>query len=434
LSRLSDGQRAPAGWSGFVAGTGSSTVVERCQVCDHPELEPVLFLGYLPPVNQMRPLGERLREQPAYPALWMFCPRCHLVQLGLVVDPQILFPPDYPYTSGTTRILRENFAELYQEVRTVIPLGPSDLVVDIGSNDGTLLSSFQCGRYRVLGIEPALVGNLANERGVPTLTAFFSREVATRVLAEHGPATVVTATNVFAHMEDVHAIVESLMLLLGEKGVFISESHYLVSLLETLQYDTIYHEHLRYYSLASLRYLLEMHGLEMIHAKRIPTHGGSIRVYAARKGVHPVRLSVQAALDAEAAVGVGRERLEAFRRRVVLSKLELAATLCDIKRQGHRIYGVGAPSRASTLINYAGLDDGILDCVVEVKGSHKIGKYMPGTLIPVLEESRLFEEQPAYALLLSWHIADELIPKLAKNGFRGKYIVPLPAPQLLEAP
>jgi SAM-dependent methyltransferase len=415
----------------LAAGTGSSVVVERCQVCDSSDLQSCLFLGYLPPVNQMRPIGERPHEQPAYPAEWLYCPNCQLVQLGLVVDPQILFPPDYPYTSGTTRILRENFAGLYREAQTIVSLGPDDLVVDIGSNDGTLLSNFRDGGHRVLGIEPSQAGNLANERGIHTIIAFFNRQTAAQSLAEHGPATVITATNVFAHIENIHDIVESILLLLAESGVFISESHYLISLLETLQYDTIYHEHLRYYSLHSLRHLLNMHGLEVFHARRIPTHGGSMRVYAARAGKFPVRPSVAEMLREEDAYGVNMERLKEFSRRVTLSKLELYTLLADIKKRGQRIYGVGAPSRASTLINYVGLDDGIIDRVLEVPGSHKNGKYMPGTLIPVVEESCLFSDQPEYALLFSWHIADELIPKLQQKGFRGRFIVPLPTPRIV---
>lgn len=415
----------------LAAGTGSSVVVERCQVCDHSDLQSCLFLGYLPPVNQMHPIGERPHEQPAYPAEWLYCPNCQLVQLGLVVDPQILFPPDYPYTSGTTRILRENFAELYREVRTMLPLGPDDLVVDIGSNDGTLLSNFRDGGHRVLGVEPSQVGELANARGIPTVIAFFDRQTAAQSLAGHGPATVITATNVFAHIENIHDIVESILLLLAERGVFISESHYLISLLETLQYDTIYHEHLRYYSLHSLQYLLNMHGLEVFHARRIPTHGGSMRVYAARKGQFPIRPSVAEMLREEDAFGVSLERLKDFSRRVTLSKLELYTLLADIKKCGGRIYGIGAPSRASTLIHYVGLDDGIIDRVLEVPGSHKNGKYMPGTLIPVMEESCLFSDQPEYALLFSWHIADELIPKLQEKGFQGRFIVPLPTPRIV---
>ena len=155
------------------AGSGSSVVVERCQICNHTPLRQLLFLGYLPPVNQMRTIGELPREQPAYPALLLGCPKCSLVQLGLIVDKQILFPPEYPYTSGTTKILRDNFADLYAESQTIIHMGPDDLAIDIGSNDGTLLSNFKGGGHRVLGIEPSQVGNLANERGIPTTIGFF---------------------------------------------------------------------------------------------------------------------------------------------------------------------------------------------------------------------------------------------------------------------
>lgn len=411
-------------------GTGSSLVVERCQVCDSPDLEKILFLGYLPPVNKMPTVGQTPGEQPSYPALQLRCPRCQLIQLGLIVDPQILFPPEYPYTSGTTKILRDNFAELYRECRMLINLGPDDLVVDIGSNDGTLLSNFAAG-HRVQGIEPANVGNLGNERGIPTLISFFNSEAAAKVKAEKGPAKITTATNVFAHIEDIHAIVDSITSLLADDGVFISESHYVQSLVETLQYDTIYHEHLRYYSLHSLKYLLEMHGLTVFHAKRIPTHGGSIRVYAARPGHYPGQASVAAMLAQEERFNLNSENLKEFKKRVVISKLQLLSLLLDIKNRGQHIYGVGAPSRATTLINYVGLNDGILDYVLEVKGSHKIGKYVPGTLIPVVDEARLFEDQPEYALVLSWHIAEELMPKLIQKGYKGHFIVPLPLPRVV---
>lgn len=410
------------------AGTGSSVVIERCQVCDYPKLKSILFLGYLPPVNQMRTIGEKPFEQPAYPAEMLHCPNCQLVQIGLAVDPNILFAPDYPYTSGTTKILRENFAEMAQEVSTIRQFAPDDLVVDIGSNDGTLLSNFTA--HRVLGIEPTLQSQLAIERGIPSIMAFFTQETAAKAAAEHGKAKVITATNVFAHIENVHDIVEGILTLLDDDGMFISESHYLISLLETVQYDTIYHEHLRYYSLHSLKYLLNMHGLEVFHAKRIPTHGGSIRVYAARQGKYDSRPSVQQILEEEATLGT--EAFDTFKHNVIMSKLQLYALLNEVKAKGGRVYGIGAPSRASTLINYVGLDNGIIDAVMEVPDSHKVGKYMPGTLIPVLPETRLFEDQPEYALLFSWHIADELIPKLTAKGFKGDYIIPLPIPRIVK--
>jgi hypothetical protein len=410
--------------------TGTSVVVKCCQVCDYPELEPIMFLGYLPPVNTMNPIGEKPHEQSSYPAQLLYCPQCHLIQLGLVVDAKVLFPSTYPYTSSTTKILRDNFAELYQECCSILNLNSNDLIVDIGSNDGNLLINFK-DNHRVLGITPEEIGKIAIERGIPTIIDYFNLDVVSRILEEYGAAKIITATNVFAHIENINEIMECIIQLLAGDGVFISESHYLLALIETLQYDTIYHEHLRYYSLHSLKFLLEKHGLEIIHAKRIPTHGGSIRVYAAKKGVYPVKDTTDRLLEEESSKVLTKENLWKLRERTVLSKLQLLSMLTAIKEQGKRIYGISAPSRASTLINYVGIDDGILDYVLEIKGSHKIGKYVPGTLIPVVEESILFENQPEYALLLSWHIADELMPKLREKGFKGDFIVPLPRPEII---
>lgn len=389
-----------------------------------------MFLGFLPPVNTMAPIGSRPNEQPSYPAELLYCPESQLVQLGLIVDPAVLFPPHYAYTSGTTKILRTNFAELYQEVKKLQDLSPDDLIIDVGSNDGTLLRNFLAGGQRVLGIEPTNAYRLAEEDGIQTINRFFGQEAVDEALAKEGRAKIVTATNVFAHIENIHNVVECILELLDEDGLFISESHYLLSLINTLQYDTIYHEHLRYYSLSSLKYLLEAHGLEIIHARPIPTHGGSIRVYAARRGLRTPTPSVGEILAREQR-DLTWPRLLAFKEAVCGTKLALLALLNDIHKEGGRIYGIGAPSRASTLINYVGLDETILNRVLEIKGSYKIGKYMPGTLIPVLEESCLFEDQPEYALLLSWHIADELIPKLKSKGFNGKFIVPLPSPKIV---
>jgi hypothetical protein len=413
------------------AGTGASVPVESCQVCGHAPLTSVLSLGYMPPVNQMVAIGEVPRQQPWFPTNLLHCGNCDLVQLGLAVDPVIIFPPEYPYTSGTTKLLRDNFAELYREAAGLLQLGPQDLVIDIGSNDGTLIANFQAGGHRVLGIEPTDVGKIAAGRGIPTLQRYFTPDVAAQVKREHGPARVVTAANCFAHMEDVHAIVKGILDLIGPDGVFISESHYLIGLLDTLQYDTVYHEHLRYYSLASLAHLLRMHGLEVFHARPIPSHGGSIRVYAARQGVRPVNDSVARMLAAEPRGEAMRQRLATFRNDVMLSKLRLLAMIRDLKEKGARICGISAPSRASTLVNYVGLDEALIDYVCEITGSLKIGKCMPGTAIPVVEESRLFTDQPECAIIFSWHIADELAPKLRAKGYRGKLVTPLPVPREL---
>ena len=415
----------------IAAGTGASVPVECCQICGHAPLDNVLSLGYMPPVNQMVPIGQVPRQQPWFPTNLLLCRNCELVQLGLAVDPVIIFPPEYPYTSGTTKLLRDNFADLARESHGMLGLGADDLVVDIGSNDGTLLSNFKTAGMRVLGIEPTDVGDIANSRGIPTLKRYFSMQTAREVKREHGPATIVTAANCFAHMEDVHGILDGIQEMLKDDGAFISESHYLMPLLDTLQYDTVYHEHLRYYSLASLKHLFEMHGMEVFHAHPIPSHGGSIRVYAARHGAHTVQDSVRRMLSAEPRGEALVKRLAAFRHDVLMSKLRLLSMLRDLKEKGKRVAGISAPSRASTLVNYVGLDEALIDYVCEIQGSLKIGKYMPGTQIPVVEEAKLFEEQPDCAVIFSWHIADELAPKLKAKGYRGQFITPLPVPRVI---
>jgi len=407
--------------------------LSACQICAATDLRSALFLGFLPPVNSMRDLGTPADAEPWLPAELLVCPRCHLAQLGFAADPAVLFPPGYPYTSGSTRVLRENFADLYREAKERIGLGPDELVVDIGSNDGTLLGNFHEGGHRVVGIEPTETGALARERGIPTMQAFFDVEAVDAVLREYGSPSLVTAANVFAHISDVHGVVNGVEGLVGNDGYFVSESHYLGDLIETLQYDTIYHEHLRYYSLTSLKTLLEGHGFRVVHVKRIPTHGGSIRVFAT-KADQPQDPSVERLLTEEQEKGLADESwIPEFRHRVIRSKLDLLALLRELKSDGAKIYGIGAPSRASTLVNFVGLDDGIVDCVLEISSSKKLDKYLPGTAIPVLDERKLYEDQPEYALLLSWHIAEELRDNLTRKGFRGGFVVPLPHPHVLAA-
>ena len=428
----------PTGTAGAVkaaaklaAGTGASVVVERCQSCGAPDLQTVLFLGYLPAVNQLQPVGERIGQRTGYPGELLYCRNCTLVQLGLVVDPAILFPPDYPYISGVTRSLHENFADLARESADLLGLKAGDLVIDIGSNDGTLLSNFQAQGQRVQGIEPTDTSKLAIAAGIPTEAAFFGRRTGAALKAKVGTARLITATSAFAHIEDPHGTLDSVFDLLDADGVFVVEVHYLMSLLETLQYDSIYHEQLCHYTVGSIQHLLGLHGIEVIFARKIPTHGGSIRVYAARTGTRPVHPAVAALLGEERTGPTLPERLVEFRQRAVMSKLNLYRMLRELKVAGSRIYGVSAPSRACTLITYAGLNGDILDCMLELPGSFRIGKYMPGTMIQIEDERRLFNDPPDCAVMFSWHLADELMPKLRKKGYRGAFLIPLPEPRLV---
>lgn len=407
--------------------------VTSCQTCGCTDLQSVIFLAFLPSVNVMSTIGAPKGEEKWFPAEMLRCSKCTLVQLGYTADPALIFPPEYPYTSGTTRILRENFADLYRNVRELLDLQPHHFIVDIGSNDGTLLKNFKDGGHRVLGVEPSLTAKLAEAAGVDTLMTFFGTAATDTVLKEHGKADVITAANVFAHILEPNSVVENIVRLLSDDGVFVSESHYLLDLIQTLQYDTIYHEHLRYYSLRSIKFLLEKHGFMVFKVQRIKTHGGGIRVYASRRKTFASDGSVEALLQEEAKAGLdGTDWIERFRDGILRSKLELYGLLKDIQAKKQTVYAISAPSRASTLVNYVGLDDQLIPCVMEIKGSKKIGKYMPGRNIPVLEESKLYADQPPYALLLSWHIATELMTNLKKRGYKGDFIIPLPKPVIVK--
>lgn len=412
-------------------GTGTSIVVEKCQTCGYDKLQPILFIGYLPPVNEYIKEGTTPKEQLSYPAQLLFCSKCKLVQLGLIVDPTILFPKEYPYTSSTTKVLRDNFKQLSEECVNYFGLKKEDLVIDIGSNDGNLLSNFK-DNHKVLGITPEDIGKIAIKNGIPTILDYFTDKTVKQVLQKYGKAKLITATNVFAHIEDINEVIKNIKKILKDDGVFISESHYLLSLVKTVQYDTIYHEHLRYYSLHSLKYLLEMHGLEVFYAREIPPHGGSIRVYASRKGKYKVDKNVKKMLDLEKGQVTDAKNFKVFAERVLHSKLKLYDILYKIKKDGKTIYGIGAPARGCTLIKYVGIGDDIMPIALETKGSQKVGKYIPGTLIPVFDEDKLFKDQPDYVLFLSWHIAKEIIPKLKEKGYKGKFIVPLPEPHILK--
>ena len=405
-----------------------SRPVTKCQISNSKSLTSLLFLGYLPPVNTLQKIGSIAKEEISFPAELLYCNKSKLAQLGCIVNKEILFPYSYPYTSSTTKILRENFVDLYNDTKKIIDLKKNDLIIDVGSNDGNLLENFKSG-HRVLGITPEKIGKLAIKKGIPTIIEYFDNKIASKVIKKYGKAKVITATNVFAHIDNINNIVKSIIKTLKNDGVFISESHYLLPLIKTVQYDTIYHEHLRYYSLESLNYLFKKHNLEIFNVKEIPTHGGSIRVYAARKGAYKVSTNVKKQLNKEKKY-LNKKSFEKFRKNVVTSKLNLFSLIKKIKDKNKKIFGVGAPSRASTLINYLGLDQDVVDCVLEINGSYKIGNYIPGTKIPILNENILSKNKPDYLILFSWHIKNELKRNLKRKGFKGKFIIPLPSPKI----
>jgi len=406
-----------------------SKTIDRCQISKKRDLTKILSLGYLPPVNNYHQINSSKNEEIFFPAELMYSKSSKLVQLGTIVNKEIIFPKEYPYTSSTTKILRENFKELFRESSKILSLKKKDLVIDIGSNDGNLLSNFK-KKHRVLGVTPELIGKIAIKKGINTLIRYFDRSAANHILRKYGKAKLITATNVFAHIDDIDALMKNIVKILDKDGVFISESHYLVSLIQTVQYDTIYHEHMRYYSLTSLNYLFKKYNLKIFHAKKISTHGGSIRVYVSKDKKYKINKSVIKILKDEKKK-LNQKSFAKFKKNVILSKIKLYALLKKIKLRNKIVFGVGAPSRAATLVNYVGLNEDIINCILEIKGSYKIGKYMPGTNIPIFNEIIIKKNKPDYLLLLSWHISKPLIRNFRKMGYKGKFIIPLPSPKII---
>jgi len=305
--------------------------ITSCQGCGARALEPVLDLGHHAPCDSL--LTEAMLGEPEthFPLVFCRCSSCGLAQLDYAAPPEVVFFPDYPYRTAMTGLLKEHFHSLTHDVTERLGLGPDDLAIDIGSNDGTLLQGFQAERVRVLGIEPTDIAKIAVENGVPTVQAFFSEEIAEQVRAEHGPVSVVTGTNMFAHVNNLFPELRGVATLIGDEGAFVSESHYLLNLIEELQYDTIYHEHLRFYSLKPMIEIFARAGFSIFDVERVPTHGGSIRVWADR-GRRKVSDSVGELVGLEEEHGLYDDRAyDRFRRRIVDGKLRLLELLIGLR-------------------------------------------------------------------------------------------------------
>jgi C-methyltransferase C-terminal domain/Putative zinc binding domain/Methyltransferase domain len=372
--------------------------VTSCGICGHPYLKQILDLG-------AQPMAER-DDGRSYPLALLECSQCGLVQLSYQVPQDDLFAAAHPYSTGNTRALRMHFRDLAAGLAPW--LAPNDLVIDIGANDGTFLAELarQAPYANLLGIEPTGQAAKCDARGIPVRQDFFTAKLARQIKSAYGGARIITASNVLAHVPDPHDFMTGVSELLDPaRGEFITENHDWASVVNGLQIDTIYHEHLRYYSVATLTHLLAMHGFLTRAAQPIDTHGGSFRVTAVAQNRG---LATRAA--------GARDQLRALLQRA---------------GQDGPIYGIGAATRATGLIHYAGLEEYIA-CVCEVPGSDKIGQKMPGTKIPVVDEKALIADQPPWALLFPWHIAASITRPLRDRGYDGQFIVPLPEPKVLD--
>ena len=399
----------------------------RCQVCHSDKVRLVLDLGHQPLCNTLL-TKEMLNEaETTYPLRMCWCPDCTLAQVDYCVDGSLVFHPDYPYRTGITKELFEHQVSLSKSLVAQYKLGASDLVIDIGSNDGTLLSGFKGEGIRTLGVEPTNIAKIAVENGIETVQEFFTAKTARAIKKKYGPASVITATNMFAHMAALGEVVTGIELLLKDGGVFVSETHYLLDVVRGGQFDTIYHEHLRTYSLRSLVKLFDYYNFTITEAERGSRYGGNLRIHATKGKNRPAGKSVAQLLALEEEAGLGKwETYEAFARRVKKAKKEFTSFIFKAAAEGKSVVGNSCPGRCVTLLNYYGMDPDWIPYIAEQPTSLKLWKFLPGKHIPVVNNEILLKEQPDYVILLAWHYAEPIRKQLEARGLKSDFIVPLP--------
>lgn len=401
-------------------------VVDRCRICGSDELALVVSLGSTPLANSFVAPDRVGEPEPRFALEALRCGRCGLVQLSVVVRPEIMFA-HYAYASSASRPSVEHFDELAEELVERFSLAGA-FVVEVGSNDGVLLAPLKARQARALGYEPAEnMAALANQRGLETLVGLFDSAGARRLAAERGGAKLVVANNVLAHIDDLHDVVAALDALLDDDGVFVAEFPYVEDLLDRVEYDTIYHEHLSYFGLTPLTALFPRGGMEIFDVRRLPVHGGSIRIYAGRHGKHAIDAGVGAMLEDEHRAGIlDPATYTRFASRVEASRAALRTMLSDQRGKGRRIAGLGASAKGNTLLNYCHIGPETVTFIGD-STPQKHGLLTPGMHIPVRPEEAIAAERPDRTLLLAWNYADAIVARYAGYVARGgRFIHPIP--------
>ncbi len=401
--------------------------VANCQICNSEKLHTVLDLGHQPLCAAMLTKEELNQPETSYPLRMIWCENCNGVQIDYCVDRAKVFNPDYPYKSGVTKELVEYQAKIAEGLIKKLNLKPGDLVVDVGSNDGTLLAGFNGTGVKTLGVEPTNIARFAREAGIDTIQAFFDTKVADEIKKKYGSAAVVTTTNTFAHVQELGEFIMGAYNLLKDGGHLVSETHYLLDVIQGGQFDTIYHEHLRTYSLTSLVALFNQYDFTVVDVERGSRYGGNIRVYVAKgKGKTPGP-EVEKLLKLERDFGLDKlKTYEVFADRVKKARTHFMDFLIKMKKDGKRVVGNSCPGRCSTLLNYYGADTELIPYLAEQPASLKLNMFLPGKHLPVYDNKILIEEQPDYVILMAWHYAKPIMEQLKARGLKSDFIVPLP--------
>jgi SAM-dependent methyltransferase len=409
------------------------TQTPACRSCGDIGLISVLSLGTTPLANALRSEADLPSPETLYPLELAFCPHCTLVQITESIPPNDLFR-DYVYFSSFSDTMLRHSATLVNRVVSERKLGPHSLAMEAASNDGYLLKNYKAIGVPVLGIEPALnVARIAREQhGIPTREEFFTSGFADRLANEGLQADVFHAHNVLAHVPDLNGFVAGIRTILKPTGIAIIEAPYVKDMLDHCEFDTIYHEHLCYFSLTALDRCFRRHGLIIADVERVPIHGGSLRLFASHaEGVQEVSPQVKTLLAEEVSWGVSRSQPYCeFANRVSQIKATLRLMLGGLKAAGCRIAGYGASAKGSTLLNYCGIGSETLDFVVD-RSTVKQGKFTPGTRLQIYSPEKLLEEQPDFTLLLTWNFAEEILQQQSEYRQRGgRFIVPVPTPRV----
>jgi len=405
----------------------------RCRICKNKKLERVLDLGEMSLANAFLDKSQLRQKEISYPLRVVWCESCGLLQIDEIVPPEILFR-NYIYVSGTSEALRKHFESLATEAVKNFKLSSESLVIDIGSNDGTLLKKFKKFGLKVIGVEPALnISKIAQEEGITTVNDFFSENIAKKIIKDNGKAEAVTATNVAAHFNDLDSLLKGVSYLLKDDGVFVIEVPYLVDLLENVEFDTIYHEHLSYFAVRPLKIFFKEHDFKIINVERVKIHGGTIRVFVSKKkSRYDINENVDQLISLEIKKGLNEVTVyRKFAERVEKLKENLVSLLQKLKSKNKKVIGYGAAAKGNTLLNYYHIGPELIEFIADLSPM-KQNKFTPGTHIPVYSPERIYEIKPDYMLILAWNFADEIMKQQSRfKEMGGEFIIPVPKVRII---